>query len=299
MPPSALRHALRRLCLGMGILAFGAAFALRVRARTSGGEPLLPLRQEAAPLRVLTWNVGKIYLGGQHDSRAADADLARIANVIREVSPDLVALQELRDRAQLDRLMAELGDDYVGHVPEEEVHDRRAAALARVHRRGVRAGVEAPTADGEPQFSQIVTSTGRAAAVARVTIGAHRVTFVSVHLDAFDSQLRRIQAEEIVDWSRRAEDRDIILAGDFNFDADFLQAAEPDHPDVGIYRLLTASFQDAASGGPSTTIVDRRLDYLFTRGRLRRRQVRVLDGRTAHFMDHEPVVVDLECLPAL
>src|SRR5262245_41487423 len=108
---ASVRRRLRRLCLAIGVLALGAAFALRVRAHTSGGPLLLP--QEVSPLRVLTWNVGKIYLGNHGDSRPADADLARIADVIREVSPDLVALQELRDGAQLERLLGHLQGTYI------------------------------------------------------------------------------------------------------------------------------------------------------------------------------------------
>ncbi|HJZ87601.1 MAG TPA: endonuclease/exonuclease/phosphatase family protein [Polyangia bacterium] len=282
MPP---RQRLRRVCLVIGALALSAAFALRVRARTAG-EPFLPFTPEASRLRVLTWNVGKIYLGGRHDSRAADADLARIASVIREAGPDLVALQELRDRGQLEHLLGLLGGAYVGSVPDEEINDRRVAALVR----------QQP----DVAFSQIVTSTGRAAEVARIMLGARSLTFVSLHLDAFDPALRATQAEEILDWAQRAEDRDLIIAGDFNFDADFLSATEPEHPDVRIYRLLTAHFQDVAGGGSgATTIVDRRLDYLFVRGRLRRRAVHVVEGRNMHLMDHMPVVADFEVASAL
>src|SRR5215470_3463952 len=92
---SRARQWMRRACVSIGVLALGGAFALRVRA-TTRGAPLL-LTQEVSPLRVLTWNVGKIYLGKQVDSRAADQDLARIAEVVRQANPRVVALQELRD----------------------------------------------------------------------------------------------------------------------------------------------------------------------------------------------------------
>src|SRR5262245_60066474 len=96
---SRARRVLRRLCVAVGALSLGGAFALRVRARTAGGPLLLP--EEVSPLRVLSWNIGKIYLGQRRDSRAADEDLARIAEIIRAARPELVALQELRDGAQL------------------------------------------------------------------------------------------------------------------------------------------------------------------------------------------------------
>src|SRR5262249_4162905 len=151
------------------------------------GRTHAPLPHEAAPLRILTWNIGKVYLGGRNDSRAADADLSRVAQVIADESPDLVALQELRDRRQLDRLLADLHGAYLGTVPADEINDRRVAAL-------VRRGCAERAA-----FSEIVTSTGRAVALARVEVGGRNLSFVALHLDAFDPQLRRAQTEEIVD----------------------------------------------------------------------------------------------------
>jgi endonuclease/exonuclease/phosphatase family metal-dependent hydrolase len=276
-----LASRLRRICVAIGLAALAGAFALRVRARSTGGPLLLP--HEVSPVRVLTWNVGKIYLGTHGDSRPADADLKHIAAVIRETGPDLVALQEMRDRAQLDLLLAHLRGAYVGYVPDEEINDRRTAVLAKNR--------------PDVAFAQIVTSTGRAAAVARVTLGNRQLSFVSVHLDAFNPRLRATQAEEIVDWTGRNDDRELILAGDFNFDADFLTNHEPLHSDAEIYRLLTAHFEDAASGGRGTTIVDRRLDYLFSRGRLRRRLVQVMDHKVGAMMDHVPVLVDYDLAP--
>src|SRR5207247_1325361 len=109
----------------------------------------------------------------------------------------------------------------LGDVPEREVNDRLAAVLVR--RRS------------EVTFSEVVTSTGRAVAVARLPLGNQHLVFGAVHLDAFDPELRRAQVEEIVDWAGRTPDREMILAGDFNFDADFLLMHQPDHTDVGIY----------------------------------------------------------------
>src|SRR5215510_552364 len=129
MMVSRARAWMRRVCVGVGVLALGGAFALRVRA-SSRGAPLL-LTQEVSPLRVLTWNVGKIYLGKQVDSRAADQDLARIADVIRGSHARVVALQELRDAAQLNRLLRELGPGWVGHMSDREINDRRVAVIVR------------------------------------------------------------------------------------------------------------------------------------------------------------------------
>src|SRR5215831_8531235 len=270
------RQWMRRVCVVIGTLALGGAFALRVRA-TTRGAPLL-LTQEVSPLRVLTWNVGKIYLGKQVDSRAADQDLARISEVIRGSQARVVALQELRDAAQLDRLLHELGPGWVGHMSDREINDRRVAVIVR----------------DEPgvSFSEVVTSTGRAIAVARLPCGARQLSFASVHLDAFSPHMRRTQAEELLDWASRSPDRDVILAGDFNFDADFLAMHEPENTDLGIYHLLTAHFEDAAHNGRGTTIVDRRLDYQFFRGRLRPRSVEVLADKSTNLMDHLPVLVD-------
>src|SRR5262249_50964754 len=168
-----VRRRVRRLWLAIGLCAFALALVLRLRGRGAGEAALAQSR--TTRMRVLTWNVGKIYLGPDHDSRPTDADLAHVAGVIRELAPDVIALQELRDRPQLERLLAMLSGQYAGYVPDNEVNDRRVALLVA----------------NRPQllFSQLVTSTGRAAALVRLVVAERQGTVGSFHSEGFDARL--------------------------------------------------------------------------------------------------------------
>jgi len=225
-------------------------------------------------LRVLSWNIGKIYL--PWESRAADRDLQHVAKVINDANPHVVALQEIRDATQLGRLLVALGPGWRGKVPKD-AYDRRAALLVRL---GCR-------------FFDIPTSSGRTAqgAVVRLPSGRH-VTFVSVHLDAFDPQRRLRQAEELIAGAQRWGNDELFLAGDLNFDPSL---AASDSLDRRLYRFLASTLSDAGRDAGSTTIFSRRLDYVFYRSpRVRRARARVLRGRRINTMDHDPLLVEFE-----
>ena len=115
---------------------------------------------------------------------------------------------------------------------------------------------------------------------------------ISVHLDAFSHDQRRLQAEEIIDWANRQAEPEIFVCGDFNFDYDFLARQGAEHSDVSLYRYLTRSFEDLGRGaGGSTTVLARRVDYILARtSGVVRRDVRILSGQRVHLMDHEPVL---------
>jgi endonuclease/exonuclease/phosphatase family metal-dependent hydrolase len=224
-------------------------------------------------LRVMTWNIGKLYIRG--DSRAADNDLHYVAAVIRSVNPHVVALQEIRDQAQLNRLVAALGPGWRGHVPEDR-WDRRAALVVRVH----------------AHFHDLTTSVGRTAQGAVIEIpDSPPLSVASAHLDAFDAKRRQSQAEELVAGLQRLGKEETILAGDFNFDP---AIAAQGSIDQDTYRFLTRGFVDAAKGAGATTFVHWRLDYVFYHSaRVQTVSSRVLRDRRINIMDHDPLVVEL------
>jgi endonuclease/exonuclease/phosphatase family metal-dependent hydrolase len=282
-------HLPRRIAGAVGLLAL-LALAAAQRARPPRVEA--PARSaDVYRLGIFTWNVGKLYLPWDQrtaDSRASDDDLGHIARVLAELQPDVVALQELRGKDQLDRLLVLLGGEFDGRVPESEVNDRRVAILARRPAAGRAGGL----AD-QLSFRTVITSTGRSAEAVSVPIdgGALRALVISIHLDAFSHDERRIQAEEIVDWANRQPEPEIFLCGDFNFDYDFLAGQGAEHSDVSLYRYLTRSFEDLGRGAGGTTILARRLDYIFARtSGVQRREVQILGGKRVNFMDHEPVL---------
>jgi len=224
-------------------------------------------------LRILTWNIGKLYL--KWDSRAADRDLEHVAQVIRELKPHVVALQELRGPTQLGRLATLMGPGWRAKVPED-AYDRRAGLLVRLPAR----------------FVNLPTSTGRVAQGGVVTLsGGLSVVVASVHLDAFDADRRLLQAEEILAGTQRLTLPDIVLAGDFNFDA---ATATGDSTDHRLYHFLTRQMVDAAEGAGATTMISRRLDYVFFRSRrVTGVNARVLRDRRINIMDHDPLLVEL------
>ncbi|MBI5480678.1 MAG: endonuclease/exonuclease/phosphatase family protein [Deltaproteobacteria bacterium] len=287
---------MRRVSLALGLLALGALLPVQLVHRR--GPAAAALRHDTYRLRILTWNVGKIFLpfdSRAADSRASDDDLAHIAHVVHETAPDVVALQELRGREQLDRLLDLVGAGWVGSVPEQEVHDRRVAIIARAPARdgGSPAGLGP---GGGLTFRSVVTSTGRsAAAVSLPVAGGARALVVSIHLDAFDRDRRRVQAEEIVDWANRQPEPEVFLCGDFNFDYDFLQGQAAEHPDLNLYRFMSRTFEDLGRAAGLTTILARRVDYIFARtSGVQAREVRVIPGKRRSLMDHEPVVGSFE-----
>jgi endonuclease/exonuclease/phosphatase family metal-dependent hydrolase len=286
----------RRIAGVVGLLALGA-FALVQRM----GPPHVAQpagRADRFRLGILTWNVGKIHLAFSQpsaDSRASDDDLAHIAHVIGETRPDVVALQELTGRAQLDRLRALLGENYEGHVPETEVNDRRVAILVRRPASPAVVGgasVQARASGDALVFRTVTTSTGRSAEAVSLPVGGDlRALVASVQLDAFSHDQRRTQAEEIVDWANRQPEPELFLCGDFNFDYDFLEGQGAEHSDLTLYRFLTRSFEDLGRGAGGTTILARRTDYIFARtSGVYRRDMQILTGRRINLMDHEPVL---------
>jgi hypothetical protein len=68
--------------------------------------------------------------------------------------------------------------------------------------------------------------------------------------------------------------------------------------DARLYRLVTRHYRDLGPSEP-TSILGVRLDYLFGRApHLGRQAVWVPTGERINFMDHDPVIADLELRPS-
>jgi endonuclease/exonuclease/phosphatase family metal-dependent hydrolase len=236
-------------------------------------------------VRLMTWNVGSS--GGERGGAMSDEWIDAVAAVIRAADADLVALQELRDRGQAERLVARLGDGWVQHATRR---GRRLALLARD------AGLEVRTLDvsGDRDFL-LGSYVGRAGAL----------TVAVVHADAYSSRLRNRQLGETARWLRATRGRQ-VLVGDLNLDLDLGKRSDlfsdDEHLDVETYNHLTqrtaeGSLVDVGVGAGSTAEPDRRLDYVFahTRG-LAWERVGVLGGVRSIGMDHDPLLVDLLCV---
>ncbi len=254
--------------LAIGGLTAAGVSLLNRTLRTPMIDPEHPHR-----LRIMTWNIGKLHL--PWDSRAADGDLQHVAEVIREANPHLVALQELRDPRQLGRLVTALGPGWRGKLPEDW-YDRRAALVVRL----------------PAEFAQLRTSTGRIAQGATLRLPSGLVLAIaSVHLDAFDTRRRLLQAQEVVAGLHRLGSEHLVLAGDLNFDP---AVAAQGSIDQDLYRFLASEFVDAARDAGATTLISRRLDYvLYHSTEVLRASSRVLRDKRIRVMDHDPLVVEL------
>jgi endonuclease/exonuclease/phosphatase family metal-dependent hydrolase len=278
------------VCVSCALLGFGL---LGARPSLGEGRTLRPAPSPRGelPVKVLTWNIGKMHW--RWDSRAADADLPHIADVIARERPDLVALQELRDAAQLRRLLRLIeratGVRYGGRVAHEKTYDRRVGILVR---------------GGSARFRTVTTSSGRTALAARMELGGSvsglapsvDLVLISVHVDAFDQARRQEQVEEILGWARArfpTEEVDLLALGDFNLNVTGNPGRGRGVSDERLHRLITRHFVDLGPSEP-TSVLGVRLDYVFGRApRLRRSQIRVIRGARINFMDHDPVAMTL------
>lgn len=213
-------------------------------------------------LRVLTWNVGRLYLGrfGRGDSRLADEDLGRVAAAL-EASADVAALQELRlEGTQLDSLLEHLGPGWRGAVPAtgNGHSDRRVAVLARARL--------------DPRFAIVPIRTGRAAAAALLPAAPAlpplaqarpAIAVLAFHVDAFSAPLRSTQLDELSAWAVSRPEPIVLLGGDLNIDLDHPVTHLPADRDTA--RLVAEGFVDVGRGHGPTWLLGRRLDYLLLR----------------------------------
>lgn len=211
---------------------------------------LLSAAEPAAEIRVLCWN---LHHGVGEDGKL---DLARIAALIKEQQPDVVALQEVDNKcrrsgsvdqaAELAKLTGMTGVfgkamDHDGGEYGQAILSKHPIGETKIHRL---------PGDGEPRIGF----------EALVTIGGKPLRMVSVHLDHQQDQ-RRLKQAEALDAALEKGGLPVILAGDFNdvpgspvmkaFDAGWTAMAkkEPvltapaDKPEVEIDHVLLRGFE--------------------------------------------------------
>ncbi|XAM01683.1 endonuclease/exonuclease/phosphatase family protein [Phycisphaeraceae bacterium D3-23] len=237
-------------------------------------------------LRVLTYNI--------HHAQGTDGefDYKRLADIIRSVEPDVVALQEVdvaTGRSSGVDQPAVLGE-HTGMYPyfvSAKPYDGGLygeAILTRVPIEGVPAGLD--TAGIEPDLAMLAIA----------VVGLHpwgdegpTVTFAGAHLSPYAAEARLSQVGQINDQLLVDPNRLVLIAGDFNFT-----------PGAPGHNAMTARWLDTADhfGDPQPTFPSnpsiKRIDYVFAYpvDRWRVLEVRVLDEPLAS--DHAPVLVVLE-----
>lgn len=239
-------------------------------------------------LRLMTYNV--------HRCIGVDRrlDIERVAAVIADARPDIVALQELdvgRPRTgnvdQAHRLAELLGMRSrfhpALHVEEEQYGD---AILTALPERLVKAGEL-------PDYPRLRGLEPRGALWVAVDLGGVELQVINTHLGLVPSeQQRQVGALLGEDWMAcDAFTAPAVLLGDFNAT-----------PFSATYRMLQTVMRDAQGGRPSAptaTFPSRfpfmRIDHVFLAGAIEVSQVRSpFDARARVASDHLPLVVDLE-----
>lgn len=237
----------------------------------------------------MTWNV--------HRCVGVDRrlDVGRVAAVIAQQKPDIVALQELdvcRPRTgvvdQAHAIAHRLGMHFHFHaaftVEEERYGD---ALLTAAPHRVIKAGAlpTLPIRGLEP----------RGALWLELELGGQRLQVLNTHLGLVPHE-QRAQAHALVgaDWAgaREASDPPLILLGDFNAT-----------PHAQAYRTLAARFIDARAQAPGpgrTPTFPSRLpvlaiDHVFLDGPVKAARVQTVSGPLARMAsDHLPLVVDFD-----
>jgi endonuclease/exonuclease/phosphatase family metal-dependent hydrolase len=223
-------------------------------------------------------------------------DVGRVAAVIAQQKPDIVALQELdvyRPRTgavdQAHAIAQKLGMHFHFHpaftVEEEHYGD---ALLTMAPHRVIKAG----PLPGLPRLRGLEP---RGALWLELELDGKRLQVLNTHLGLVPHE-QRVQALALAgpDWTgvREASDPPLIMLGDFNAT-----------PHARAYRTLAARFMDARvqapAPGPTPTFPSRlpmlAIDHVFLDGKVIATRVQTGSGplaRTAS--DHLPLVVDFD-----
>jgi len=232
------------------------------------------LSAESQTIRVLCWN---LHHGVGGDGKL---DLPRIAKVIQEAKPDLVALQEVDKNCRRSRKVdqaAELGKltgmhttygkamDFDGGEYGQAILTKKPPQLVKVHRL---------PGKGEP----------RIAFEALISINNMKLSFVTVHLD-LDAAQRLSQTETLIQALSGNPSHPLILCGDFN-----------DIPNSPAIKAFSKAFRPVAKREPALTCPvdkpDSEIDHVFLRGLEAAEPVVVLPEAVAS--DHRPLLVELK-----
>ena len=249
-------------------------------ASLASGQAAEPLR-----VRVLTYNI-------QHgEGTDGKIDLARTAAVIKRLTPDLVALQEVDKATTRSRGVdqaAELGKltgmhvafgkamDFAGGQYGEAILSRYPLTEVQVH--------NLPFTEGcEP----------RCALAAHVRLGddGPEFVFAGTHLEHAKAPVRLCQAQKLNPALAAKNTLPTILAGDFN-----------DVPDSPAIKVLQPHWTDATAGQPQPTWPSdqprMKIDYVFFRPTDGWRVVEKQVSDESIASDHCPLLVVLEWMPS-
>ncbi len=267
--------ALERLLFLLAAIALGFGYA----PAGLGDAAFDPARKHTDVLRVVTWNVGEGVAEGA--SALRPRNVAHVVDVLRELRPDLVLLQEVAGGDQAEALRAALGPGWIATLPSE------VGAVGRCVVTLAPRGTFLPMPYGQRTARRHLT---------RFNLDQRLMTVANVHADAFAAEERNAMLGYLADRLPRGEP--CLLGGDLNLDLDLDKRrdlfTDDSHKDVETYNYLARDLEDFCRTCGATADPDRRLDYLFASPMdFMRDSGGVVRGRRSGAMDHDPLVVDL------
>lgn len=232
-------------------------------------------------LRLLTWNVGRLYCRS-HNNRLDDADVPEVARVLDEIDPDVVLLQELVDERQLAEITSRLSAGrgaFTGALAQRCAYDRHTAALAR--------------SALAPEFGEYeLDESGRAAMRVSFDLGSApgRGAAFSAHLDVFSAQKRAEQGRRLIELAEERKEALVAAAGDFNLDPVWA-AGVGNHCDLATFARMTERLVDGGQAAGPTLIGLFRVDHVLLRGP--GQHLARVSPRRLPLGDHRPLLVDV------
>lgn len=226
------------------------------------------------PLIVMTYNIAG------HDALLDGDHVRRIAETIRRLRPDIVALQEVhrgtwqvRFRDQLAELESRTG--LHGYFAPSYVQWGGGYGNAILTRgRVVQARMHPLPCIGEP----------RALLEATIRIDGATISFYATHLTSWGRLNSKIRAEQLSCLAQtvRTSRYPYILAGDFN--------TGPHSPEMEEFRRENAAQLASQAIGPTFPLWNEQLDYIFADHGW---QVRASRAWPVETSDHLPVTAEL------
>jgi endonuclease/exonuclease/phosphatase family metal-dependent hydrolase len=278
--------------------------------------PIAP-NARSQSFRVTTWNLQWFPSGSQHSVSASveEEHVLLAAETLKELKPDVVLLQEIRDWSTCDRLANALRpDDY--HTLVCSAFRDAVGAVAGRQQVAILAKRWAQAAWSERWVYRGRVDPPRGFAFATIRYGDNDIAFYSVHLKSnlargtgeLEPQLnilkREIATDQLVEHSRKIEQtilpsvKHIVVGGDFNTNTD--QPLFVSERTLG--TLAGAGFKDVFTGLlPFSRIThpgsgrypDATFDYLFFRNLQMASPAKI---SASALSDHRPVTCDFELL---
>lgn len=279
----------RRLILGalallLLVVVYRVFFVYTVRSGECQPRPVVPSLRgvpertgfppQRRPLVVMTYNIAG------HDELIDGDHARRIADAIRRIRPDIVALQEVhrrtwqvRFRDQFEELKRRTG--LQGSFAPSYVRWGGAYGNAILTRgRILSAEVHPLPCVGEP----------RAFLEATIRIDGATITVYATHLTSWGRLNSEIRGEQLQCLARevRTSRHPYLLAGDLN--------TGPDSPEMEAFRRENAAQLATQDIGPTFPQWDEQIDYIFADHGW---QVRAARAWPVEVSDHRPVTAGL------